>query len=138
MKLYLRPTAKTVLWFGSYLLLIVLPLFVAAAWPAEGGGQPFWTQFGVACGFAAFSILAFEFALISKVRPVTAAFGQDVLLQFHRQMGIVAVVLIAAHVVLMFRSGYPLAWLNPFSADNVWPMRWGVFAAIAILILMIV
>ena len=95
-------------------------------------------QFGVACGFAAFSIMAFEFALVSKVRSVTGAFGQDVLLQFHRQMGIVAAVLIAGHAVLMFRSGYPLAWLNPFSADNIWAMRWGVFAALAILVLMVV
>jgi len=134
----MHPALKTVLWFGAYLLLIVLPLFVAAAWPAEGAGRPFWMQFGVACGFAAFSIMAFEFALISKVRRVSIAFGQDVLLQFHRQMGIVAAALIAGHAVLMFRSGYPLAWLNPFSADNVWGMRWGVFAALAILLLMIV
>ena len=129
---------RTALWFGTYLLLIGLPLLVGAHWPAEGTGRPFWMQFGVACGFAAFSIMAFEFALVSKVRSVILAFGQDVLLQFHRQMGIVAVVLIAGHAVLMFRSGYPLAWLNPFSAANIWAMRWGVFAALAILVLMVV
>jgi predicted ferric reductase len=134
----MQPVTKAISWFGTYLLLIVLPLFVAALWPGDGAGRPFWMQFGVACGFAAFTIMAFEFALVSKVRPVTGAFGQDVLLQFHRQMGIVAAALIAGHAVLMFRTGYPLAWLNPFSADNVWPMRWGVFAAMAILILMIV
>ena len=134
----MQPVMKTVLWFGAYLLLITLPLFIGAHWPAEGGERPFWMQFGVACGFAAFSIMAFEFALVSKVRSVTGAFGQDVLLQFHRQMGIVAAALIAGHAVLMFRSGYPLAWLNPFSAENVWAMRWGVFAALAILILMVV
>jgi predicted ferric reductase len=129
---------KTILWLGASLLLIVLPLLVAAFWPAEGAGRPFWMQFGVACGFAAFSIMALEFTLISKVKSVTGIFGQDVLLQFHRQMGIVAAVLIAGHAVLMFRSGYPLAWLNPFSPDNVWPMRWGVFGALAILVLIVV
>jgi predicted ferric reductase len=134
----MKRAIKTILWLSAYLLLIALPLLVAAIWPAEGAGRPFWMQFGVACGFAAFSIMAFEFALISKVRVVTGAFGQDVLLQFHRQMGIVVAALIAGHAVLMFRSGYPLAWLNPFSADNVWPMRWGIFAALAILLLMVV
>jgi predicted ferric reductase len=129
---------KSILWMLGYVLLIVSPLAVAALWPAEGAGRPFWMQFGVACGFAAFSIMAFEFALISKVRAVTGAFGQDVLLQFHRQMGIVAAALIAGHAFLMFRSGYPLDWLNPFSAENVWAMRWGVFSAFAIVILMIV
>ena len=128
---------RTILWLAAYLVLLCLPLLVAARWPADGVGRPFWMQFGVACGFAAFSILAFEFALISKIRLVTRAFGQDVLLQFHRQMGILAAILIAVHAVLMFRSGYPLAWLNPFSSDNVWAMRWGVFAALAILVLMI-
>jgi predicted ferric reductase len=125
-------------WFGGYFLLVVLPLMFAAAWPTEGGGRPFWMQFGVACGFAAFTIMAFEFALVSKARRLTGVLGQDILLQFHRQMGIVAAALITGHAVLMFRSGYPLAWLNPFSADNIWGMRWGVLAALAILVLMIV
>jgi len=132
------PLLRTACWFGAYLLLIVLPLLVAALWPADGAARPFWMQFGVACGFAAFAIMAFEFALISKVRPVTSVFGQDVLMQFHRQMGIVAAFLILGHAVFMFRSGYPLAWLNPFSSENVWAMRWGVLAAAAILILMAV
>jgi len=72
------------------------------------------------------------------VQSVSSAFGQDVLLQFHRQMGMVASALILIHSALMFLSGYPLAWLNPFDASNIWAMRWGIFAAMAILVLMVV
>jgi predicted ferric reductase len=129
---------KPIFWLAAYLLLVSSPLLVAGIWPADGAGRPFWMQFGVACGFAAFSIMAFEFALISKVRAVTSALGQDALMQFHRQVGIVAAILIAGHAFLMFRSGYPLAWLNPFSADNIWALRWGVLAAFAICVLMVV
>jgi predicted ferric reductase len=134
----MAPITRAILWFGVYLILIVFPLIVGANWPGEAASRPFWLQFGVACGFVAFSIMAFEFALISKVQSVASAFGQDVLLQFHRQMGMVASVLILVHAVLMFLSGYPLAWLNPLDATNIWAMRWGVLAALAILILMIV
>jgi len=134
----MAPMVRAILWFGLYLFLIVFPLMVGANWPGAAAGRPFWMQFGVACGFVAFTIMALEFALISKVQSVSSAFGQDVLLQFHRQMGMVASVLILVHAVLMFLSGYPLAWLNPFASSNIWPMRWGVLAALAILALMVV
>ncbi len=59
---------KTISWLVGYVLLIASPLAVGVTWPAAGAGRPFWLQFGAACGFVAFSIMAFEFALISKVR----------------------------------------------------------------------
>lgn len=129
---------KAGLWFGLYALLIVFPLAVGAAWPGDGAGRPFWTQFGIACGFVAFAAMALEFALISRVQSLASAFGQDALLQFHRQMGTVAAALILIHAALMLGGGYPLEWLNPFAEGTIWAMRWGVLGAWAVLTLVVV
>jgi predicted ferric reductase len=125
------------LWFGFYLLLIVFPLIVGVVWQANAAGRPFLLQFGVACGFVAFAAMACEFALVSKVHSVSRAFGQDALLHFHRQMGIVSSVLVLVHAALMFHAGYPIAWLNPFAEGNNWAMRWGVLSAAALLALLV-
>ena len=132
------PVAKAVLWFGLYLLFIVLPLIVGAVWPAEAAGRPFSTQFGVALGFVAFAAMSLEFVLISKVHSLASAFGQDALIQFHRRIGLLVGALILIHSILMFRSGYPVEWLNPFATGNIWAMRWGVWAGIAIFLLVVV
>jgi predicted ferric reductase len=78
--------------------------------------------------------MAFEFALISRIGVVSSAFGQDTLLQFHRQMGVVAAALIVLHAVFVFRNGYPLEWLNPFSDGMI---KWGVLAAYALAFLIV-
>jgi predicted ferric reductase len=122
-------------WFGCYLLVILFPLI--GGWlrhPAEVEGRPFWLLFSSACGYVALSTMAFEFVLISRVGMFASAFGQDVLLKFHRQMGVVAVVLIALHVIFVFRNGYPVAWLNPLADGTV---QWGTLAAYCLALLIV-
>lgn len=125
------------LWLGLYFHLIVLPLVVCGVWPGGNAGRPFLTQFGVACGYAALTILVLEFALISKIHAVSGVFGQDALQFFHRQMGLLATLLLTVHAVLMLSGGYPLAWANPFAADAPWAMRWGAAAGWAIIALIL-
>jgi len=124
------------LWFGAYLALILSPLIVGAVFPGDAVHRPFATQFGVACGFVGLSVMAFEYALISKVKTVAGAFGQDALLQFHKHMGMLATFLIVVHAVLMIRSGYPLEWLNPVNREVPLAMRLGVIAGILLVVLM--
>jgi predicted ferric reductase len=126
---------RGILWFGLYLGLILLPLIVGIVAPGEAAGKTFLHQFGVACGFVGLCIMAFEFVLISKVTSIAAAFGHDALIQFHRAMGILAVVLLLIHPAIMIQSGYPAAWLNPFSSESPWAMRWGVWATLGLLLL---
>jgi predicted ferric reductase len=124
------------LWFGTYLVLILFPLVIGAVDPGNGAGKPFAMQFGIACGFVGLSVMAFEYAMISRVRTLAGAFGQDALLQLHRLMGILATVLLVVHAVLMVMlSGYPPEWLNPFSPDSPWAMRWGVLAGCLLMVL---
>jgi predicted ferric reductase len=125
--------ARAILWFGFYLLLVLFPLVIA--WlrhPPEVDGRAFSMQFSAACGYVAFGVMAFEFALIARLAFVSSAFGQDVLLQFHRQMGMVAALLVALHVVFVFKNGYPLTWLFPI-ADGI--IQWGTLALYTVVVL---
>lgn len=126
---------KGILWLSFYFVLILLPLGVAAVWPGAAAGRPYLMQFGVACGFVAFTIFGFEFSLISKMHSVASAFGMDALLRFHRWMGIWATVLVLVHAAALLANGFPLDWVNPLSPDTTWAMRWGLIAVIAVLLL---
>lgn len=126
---------RGVLWFGFYLFLVLFPLVIGAVFhPA--GGRSFSLELGVACGFVGLAIMAFEFALISRVKSVSGAFGQDALEQFHRQMGYVAVLFVAAHPIVLFASGYSWKVLNLFWDGNVPMWRWGVIAFYGLLLLL--
>jgi predicted ferric reductase len=70
--------------------------------------------------------MAFEFALISRVRSVSRAFGQDALAQFHRLMGIVALFFILTHPALLLPTGLdtscgvPIIIPATFPSFTVW------------------
>jgi predicted ferric reductase len=107
-------SVRGLLWLSLYLTLITLPLGVATIWPGEFADIPTLMKVGVAFGFLAFTILGLEFSLISKIQSVASAFGMDALILFHRQMGLVATILVIAHTVVLVYNGYPIQWLNPF------------------------
>ena len=80
----------------AYLGVVLAPLVFAAI----GASQPdhgFWTNFSVALGFTGLAMMGLEFALVARFRAVAAPFGQDALLQFHRQIGYVGLGFILVH-----------------------------------------
>jgi predicted ferric reductase len=126
---------KGAAWLGLYLAFILCPLLVAAVVPGGAASRPLPLQFGVACGFVSLAIMVFEFALISRVKAASGAFGQDALIQFHRGMGLIALALVVLHPILIFANGYPLAWANPFAAATPWSVRLGILAFVVVLLL---
>ncbi|MCX6612644.1 MAG: ferredoxin reductase family protein [Acidobacteria bacterium] len=130
-------SVRGLLWLSLYLILITLPLGVATIWPGEFADISLLMKMGVAFGFLSFTILGLEFSLISKIQSVASAFGMDALIRFHRQMGLVATILVISHAVALVYNGYPLEWLNPFGPDTTWAMRWGLLSAFALLLLII-
>src|SRR5262249_2687133 len=54
----------------------------------------------VALGFVGLAMMGLEFALVARFRPVAAPFGQDALLQFHRQIGYVGLGFILVHFAI--------------------------------------
>ena len=131
----MKQMVKGTLWFGVYLLLILFPLIVGWLRHSSGvEGRAFSLQFSAACGYVAFSVMAFEFALVARVGFVSAAYGQDSLLKFQRQMGLVAALLVALHVIFIFRNGYPLEWLYPIYDGMI---QWGSLTMYAVVLLIV-
>lgn len=91
---------KGALWLGPYLFLILAPTgLVLLFTPHPGRG--FWIEFGVGLGFAGLIMLCLQFMLTARFARVAAVYGQDAMLQFHRQMGIIAAVFILTHHALL-------------------------------------
>lgn len=83
----------------AYVGVVVAPLVFAvigASHPDHG----FWTNFSVALGFTGLAMMGLEFALVARLKAVAAPFGQDGLLQFHRQIGFAGLVFILAHFAI--------------------------------------
>jgi len=90
---------RAVFWVVAYLGAVVAPLVFAAI----GANHPehgFWTNFSVALGFAGLAMMGLEFALVARFRPVAAPFGQDALLQFHREIGYVGLAFVFVHFAI--------------------------------------
>ena len=83
----------------AYLGAVLSPLVFAAI----GGSQPdhdFWTNFSVALGFVGLAMMGWEFAFVARFKPVAGPFGQDGLLQFHRQIGYLGLAFILVHFAI--------------------------------------
>ena len=90
---------RAVFWVVAYVGVVVSPL-VFAAIGATHPDHGFWTNFSVALGFVGLAMMGLEFALVARFRPVAAPFGQDALLQFHRQIGYVGLAFILGHFAI--------------------------------------
>jgi predicted ferric reductase len=121
---------------GLYVLLALVPLIVGLAPPAPTG-RAFWLELSVALGFVGLGQLALQFALIARFRRVSQPFGIDLVMQYHRQIGILAALLVLAHpaVLLVWRPAYRVM-LNPVTGD--WAARSGLLATIAMVGLVVV
>jgi predicted ferric reductase len=83
----------------AYIGVVVAPL-VFAAIGVNDLDHSFWTDVSVALGFVGLSMMGLEFALVARFQPMAAPFGQDGLLQFHRQIGYVGLAFVLGHVAI--------------------------------------
>jgi predicted ferric reductase len=124
---------RAVFWVLAYLGVVMAPLVFAAI----GASQPdhgFWTNFSVALGFVGLAMMGLEFALVARFEPVAAPFGQDALLQFHRQIGYAGLAFVLVHVAISARwEG--LTFVDAVTAPAlVW---FGMTAALALIALVV-
>ena len=124
---------RAVFWVIAYLGVVIAPLVFAAI----GASQPdhgFWTNFSVAFGFVGLAMMGLEFALVARFKPVAAPFGQDALLQFHRQIGYVGLAFVLVHVAISAKWE-SLTLVNAVTAPAlVW---FGMAAALALIALIV-
>ncbi|WP_280336611.1 ferredoxin reductase family protein [Nocardia wallacei] len=120
-------------WIVLYVAVAVVPLVFAIAGPVEGG-RGFWVEFSVALGFVGMSMLGAQFALVARFRAMAAPFGEDALVQFHRQISYVALTFILAHPILLQIGGIDIvALLN--LAEAPWRARCAVTSTVLLLAL---
>jgi predicted ferric reductase len=123
--------ARAVFWVIAYLGVVIAPLVFAAIGGSDAD-HGFWTNFSVALGFVGLAMMGLEFALVARFKPVAAPFGQDGLLQFHRQIGYVGLALVLVHVAISARWE-ALTLVNAVTAPAlVW---FGMAAVLALIVL---
>lgn len=120
-----------VFWIGLYLLVVLVPVFLMLV-PPVPSGRSFWLEFSVALGFVGLTQLAVQFILIARFRRVTAPYGIDVILRYHRQIALVAVAVILLHpAIIVVENPSRLALLNPLGGNIA--SRLGLAAVAALL-----
>jgi predicted ferric reductase len=123
-------TLAGVAWVALYLLVVLVPMFLMLL-PPLPSGRTFWLEFAVALGFVGLIQLAVQFVLIARFRPLTAPYGIDVILQYHRQIALVAVAVILVHpVIIIVDNPSRLELLNPFGGTIA--SRFGILAILAL------
>jgi len=128
--------ARGIKWYGLYLFLILLPIFTALVSAPNRVTQPLIVEIAVGAGFVGFSLMALEFALVSRIQPAAEPFGEDSLQLFHNLMGVAALGFVLAHPVLLFISGYPVScWVNPFSSCSHLATKTAALSVYVLLIL---
>lgn len=126
-----RSLIKGIGWGGLYLFLTVAPLFVMLVSPAPGQRE-FWRELSVSFGFVGLSMMALQFVLTARFQWLKSPYGSDVVYLFHRQISIVAFLLIISHPILLFVfSPSTVSLLNIFTAP--WRARAAVVSVLALL-----
>lgn len=101
-------------WLVAYLIVIVSPLIVVMV-PPTPAAKPFWVELSLALGFVGLVQIAVQFVLVARYATVTAPYGIDLILKYHRQIATIAIGLLVAHpVILVVQDPALLTLLNPF------------------------
>jgi predicted ferric reductase len=126
---------RGVLWSVVYLFAVIAPLFFMLVGDAPAG-RGWWVDLSIALGFVGLAMVGLQFAVTARFHPIDAPFGLDAVLQYHRQISLVAFAFILLHpTILMIEDPERLELLNPVTATNA--ARWGL-ASVALLIVIVV
>ena len=121
---------KAVLLLFLYVTLILSPLVLGAIWGPQFGNSLLY-EIGKSFALMGFMILALQAVLAGRFKWITQHFGFDILIRFHKYMGLFGVLLIMAHPVLLALGG--AGWWLFISAD----VRWYIWVAKAVLTLVL-
>lgn len=118
-------------WMGLYLLIVLAPIFLMLA-PPVPAGRGFWLELSVALGFVGLTQIAVQFILIARFKRVTAPYGIDIILRYHRQIALLSVALILLHpVIIVLDNPSRASLLNPFGGN--WASRSAWVSILALL-----
>jgi predicted ferric reductase len=110
-------TISGLFWIGLYLLVVLVPVLLMLL-PPLPSGRHFWLELAVALGFVGLTQIALQFVLIARFRRVTAPYGIDIILRYHRTIALLAVALVLLHpVVLLADNPSRLVLLDPLGGN---------------------
>ena len=123
-------------WLIVYLIIILLPLAIMMARPTPPA-RPFWVEFSLALGFVGLVQIAVQFALVARYESVTAPYGIELILKYHRQIAIIAILLLVAHpIILVVENPVLVDLLNPFGGTRASRVgNWALYALILLALL---
>jgi predicted ferric reductase len=128
-------TIAGVFWIALYLVIVGAPVWLMLV-PPVPSGRGFWLELSVGLGFAGLTQIAVQFVLIARFKRITAPYGIDVILQYHRSIAVVAVAAVLAHpVILVIDNPSRAALLNPFGGN--WASRAAWVSVIALLAIVV-
>jgi predicted ferric reductase len=118
-------------WITLYLAVVLVPVFLMLA-PPTPSGRGFWLEFSIALGFVGLTQIAVQFVLIARFKRVTAPYGIDIILQYHRQIALVAVAAILVHpLIIVIDNPSRLKLLNPMGGNWASRMGWASVLCLA-------
>jgi predicted ferric reductase len=122
-------------WLLLYLAIVLVPVFLMLL-PPVPSGRPFVQELSIALGFVGLTQIGLQFLLIARFKRVTAPYGIDIILRYHRQIAIVAVAAILLHPLLIVID-YPAraALLNPLSGN--WASRFALLSLLALVVIVV-
>lgn len=95
----LATAAARVGWFVLHLAVVIAPLGIAAIEAPPGRGLL--VDLSVALGFVALSLFGIQFILAARWTPITAPFGVDMVLRYHRQLALLSSGAAFAHPLML-------------------------------------
>jgi predicted ferric reductase len=117
-----------------YLFLLMLPLVIVTA-SSHPPGDEFAYNLGRAFALAAFVILALQFALAARLPWIERPFGLNLTFPFHRNMAILAALLLLTHPFLMAYGGG--GW-ELLLGDNTWYIWVGRIALLTLFLSVVI
>ena len=117
-------------WISLYLLVVLVPVFLMLV-PPLPSGRGFWLELSVALGFVGLTQIAVQFVLIARFRRVTAPYGIDIILRYHRQIAMVAVLCILLHpAIIVIDNPSRAELLNPLGGNRASRAAWASVASL--------
>jgi predicted ferric reductase len=87
-------------WVAALTLFAALPLALAWLGPMPPARSSL-VELGVGLGFVGLGLLALQFICSGRIKRVAPSFGMDNLIQYHREIGILGLLMVLAHVVVL-------------------------------------
>ena len=129
----MQRTVLGVLWLTLYLIAVLAPIALMLL-PPVPTGRSFLVELSMALGFVGLTQIGLQFILIGRFKPLTYPYGMDVVLKYHKQIAVVAMIFVFIHpVLLLIEHPARVALLNPFG--GTWASKAGLAAVVGLVVL---